>query len=444
MPGNESPDITKGEFDYWTRPSMQYSRQLLPPVLSQGQPTTRKRAGVEICSDSWDCSYVIDFIGPGYKCQELASGVGSKMKKLGDSEAPFDTSAIAPEGNFTYLAVTGRGEYGQQVISENGRPVSKPPYPKNMGAFRTEPIIWIGYATVNDTSVPQPWSRVAPDWYDAYTPVIFGCEHYEINYTVKFAYIQGEQSHEIISRNYMRKVVDTTYLLDEEDPDERLRDCTVATPVENYVFPHDVRNYKRTAAFHSLGYGLRTYLNGTIRIPYFIAETEMVLTSLITFVNYLPVDNLPQAIEKLYEDIIVSLLSEPSFIAVSWASNGKPSGHARGGLETSYPCVRTRPSTVFRYDMLQLLAVYLASFVLALVGVLLGFQAAREEGLMRDMKPSSIIEATRAPSLNELGPGGELDKNNVRVGYGLVQQHAGESLRSFGLEGGVVQQSGRS
>ncbi|KAJ4214954.1 hypothetical protein NW759_009978 [Fusarium solani] len=109
MPGNESPDITKGEFDYWTRPSMQYSRQLLPPVLSQGQPTTRKRAGVEICSDSWDCSYVIDFIGPGYKCQELASGVGSKMKKLGDSEAPFDTSAIAPEGNFTYLAVTVEG-----------------------------------------------------------------------------------------------------------------------------------------------------------------------------------------------------------------------------------------------------------------------------------------------------------------------------------------------
>ena len=60
------------------------------------------------------------------------------------------------------------------------------------------------------------------------------------------------------------------------------------------------------------------------------------------------------------------------------------------------------------------------------------------------MKPSSIIEATRAPSLNELGPGGELDKSNVRVGYGLVQQHAGGSLRSFGLEGGVIQKSGRS
>lgn len=88
--------------------------------------------------------------------------------------------------------------------------------------------------------------------------------------------------------------------------------------------------------------------------------------------------------------------------------------------------------------------VYLVSFVLASVGVLLGFRAACEEGLMRDMKPSSIIEATRAPSLNELGPGGELGKNKVKVGYGLVQPHAGESVMSFGLEGGAVQQPGRS
>ncbi|EEU43795.1 uncharacterized protein NECHADRAFT_95095 [Fusarium vanettenii 77-13-4] len=437
-PGKDQLDITKGETDYWNRPSMQYARQLLPPVLCQGQPTTRKKAGVAICSDNWDCSYVISFVGPGYKCQQLASGVGSKVKKLGESEAPFDTSDIVPEGNFTYLAQTKMGEYGEQQLATSGpggRPSFSQPYPKNLGAFRTEPIIWIGYATVNDTSLPQPMSREDPDWYDAYTPVIFGCEHYEINYTVKFEYIRGEQSQEIIGRDYMKKVVNTTYLAGEGDLDKRLRDRTVATPEENYVFPRDVRSYKRTAAFHSLGHGLRSYLDGKIKMPYAIAETDIVLTSLITHVNLLPVDNLPSAIEKLYEDIIVSLLSNPAFLAVSWASNGKPSGYARGGPDTNYPCVRTRPSTIFRYDMLQLVAVYLVSFVLALIGVLLGFQAACEEGLMRDMKPSSIIEATRAPSLNELGPGGELDKNNVRVGYGLVQQHAGGSLRSFGLEG---------
>ncbi|KAI8716759.1 hypothetical protein NCS52_00970300 [Fusarium sp. LHS14.1] len=404
-PGIDKPDITKGEFDYWDRPSMQYARQLLPSVLCQGQLTTRKKAGLEICSDNWDCSYVISFVAPGYKCQELASEVGSKVKKLGESEVPFDTSDIAPEGNFTYLAHTKMGEYGEQQLAKSdpgGRPSFRPPYPKNLGTFRTEPIM-------DD-----------PDWHDAYTPVIFGCEHYEINYTVKFEYIRGEQSHEVIDRDYLKKVVNTTHLPGEQDSDKRLKDRTVAMPEENYVVPRDVRSYKRTAAYHSLGDGLRAYLDGSIKMPFAIAETDIVLTSLITHVNLLPVDNLPRAIEKLDEDIIVSLLSDPAFLAVSWASNGKPSGYARGGPETKYPCVRTRPSTIFRYDMFQLISVYLGSFVLALVGVLLGFQAAREEGVMRDMKPSSIIEATRAPSLNELGPGGELDKSNVRVGYGLV------------------------
>ncbi|RSL49194.1 hypothetical protein CEP54_012570 [Fusarium duplospermum] len=439
-------DGTKNEFDYWANPGIQFMKVIIPRVMSQGQATTRKQAGIEICSENWDCSYTINFIAPGYKCQELASGVGSEVKKLGDSEPPFDISLLVPEGNSTYVADTYRGDYDQQLVKSGpgGRPISTPPHPKNLGAFRTEPIIWIGYSTVNDTSLPQPKWRNASDWHDAYKPVIFGCEHYEVNYTAKFRYIRGEQSHEIISRDYLRKVVNTTFLPDKQDPDKRLQDRTVATPEENYVFPHDTKNYRRIAAYHSLGLGLRNYLNGTIRQPFSVMETQFLLTSLITHINYLPVDNLPRAIEKLYEDVIVSLLSEPSFLAVSWASNGKHSGYAHGGPETNYPCVRTRPSTVFRYDMIQLLAVYLASFVLALVGVLLGFQAAREEGSMRDMKPSSIIEATRAPSLNELGPGGGLDRNNVRVGYGLVQHHAGESLKSFGLEGGVIQQSGRS
>ncbi|RTE84649.1 hypothetical protein BHE90_000704 [Fusarium euwallaceae] len=439
-------DPTKDRFEYWAEPSPQYSELILPRVMSQGQPATRKGAGLEICSESWNCSYTIDFVAPAYKCEELASGVGSKVKKLGDSEPPFNTSIIAPEGNFTYFGITDQGEYGfEQVNSRDaGIPVSRPPYPKNLGAFRTEPIIWIGYATVNDTSVPQPSSRAEADWDDAYNPVIFGCEHYEAKHSVKFEYVKGVQSHKVISREYLRKVVDTTYLPDELDPDKRLTDRTVAIPEENYVFPSDLRKYRRTAAYHSLGFGLRAYLAGGLSQPNAVTTTNIYLTALNTYPNYLPVNDLPQAIEKLYEDIIISLLSEPTFIAVSWASNGKPSGDVRGGPETSYPCYRTRPGTIFVYDATQLAAVYLASFALALVGVLLGLQAVREEGLMRDMKLSSIIEATRAPSLDQLAPRGELDKDEVRVGYGLVQQHDGESFRSFGLEGSVVQQSGKS
>jgi hypothetical protein len=52
---------------------------------------------------------------------------------------------------------------------------------------------------------------------------------------------------------------------------------------------------------------------------------------------------------------------------------------------------------------------------------------------MRDMKPSSIIEASRASNLNALGINGEF-----RIGYGLVHDEAGRSVPSFGIEGNVT------
>ncbi|KAM0424549.1 hypothetical protein ACHAPT_010265 [Fusarium lateritium] len=250
-------DLTKDEFYYFDTPSVRYSQLILPKAILQGQAVARDDAGLDACSENWNCSYVIEFIAPGYKCEELASGVGSKVKKLGESEAPFDTSMLAPEGNHTYYALTYRGQYSAQTASRNSRgvPSYPPPYPKNLGAFRTEPILWIGYATVNDTSIPQPSSRDEADWYDAYTPVIFGCEHYEVNYTVKFEYNGGAQSYNITSRDYLRRVVNTRYLPDEEDPNEKLKDPTAATPEKNYVLPSDRRKYRRTAVYHSLGRG---------------------------------------------------------------------------------------------------------------------------------------------------------------------------------------------
>ncbi|KAI8665359.1 hypothetical protein NCS56_00971600 [Fusarium sp. Ph1] len=441
-------EFTTDKFNYFTGETVGFEF-VLARTIYQRQAVVRANAGSEVCSEGWNCSYTINFIGPGYKCQELASGAGSKVKKLGGSEAPFNISIIAPEANYTYFADMDRGEYGmEQIINSSfgGMPLFDPPYPKNMGAFRTEPIIWIGYVTVNDTSLPQPLRRNASDWYEAYKPVIFGCEHYEVNYTIRFNYTRAEQSHKVIGRKFLNKVVDTRYLPNQRDPDKRLKDQTVATPEENYVLPNDLHRYRRVAAYHTLGYGLRRYLNGTMRTGdgLQVINSKARDTLLLTQPNLLPIHNLQEGIQNMYEDLLISLLSEPDFVVVSWASNGKPSGYASGGPETEYPCLRTRLSTTFRYDWLQLIVVYLVSFVLASIGVLLGFRAAREEGLMRDMKPSSIIEATRAQSLNELGPGGGLDKTHVRVGYGLVQQHAGESMRSFGLEGGVVQQSGRS
>jgi hypothetical protein len=428
------------EFDYFHRPSSQCETYLAKKPLLMGEAIVRKESAAEICAEGWNCSYVVDFVAPGYKCQELASGVDSEVKKLGDATAPFNTSAIAPMGKYTYLAVTDQGDYdtSQILASIGGKPKQKPPYPDNLGAFRTEPIIWIGYATVDNLSVPQPTIPGREDWYKAYTPVIIGCEHYEVNYTVQFNYTRGAQSFHIQRRDYLRKVVNTTYIT-KKDPDKRLIDRTRATPESNYVLPTNVREYRRVAAYHSIGSVLRRYLNGTIIMPNILATTDIIYTSLVNRLNYLPIKDFRKGIQRAYEDMIISMFAEPSFSAVSWAADGKPCGNAKGGSSTAYPCQRQRITTFFDYNMAQLLSVYAASIFLAVVSVLFGLQAYREEGAMRNMKPSSIIEASRASNLHTLG----VEGRNVKIGYGLVQQQAGGSVRSFGIEGNVEQQRQR-
>ncbi|KAL9567821.1 hypothetical protein ACKAV7_008124 [Fusarium commune] len=315
----------------WNISSKQFDMLIATKTTLMGEAIVRKESGLEICGQGWNCSYVANFVAPGYKCQELASGVDSEVKKLGNATVPFNTSVIAPVGNRTYYAINDRGEYGDPQMSSHagGKPKEDPPYPDNFGAFRTEPIMWIGYANVDDLSVPQPDTPGTEVWMEAYTPVIIGCKHYEVNYTAQFNYTGGAQFVDIKRREYLRKVVDTTYI-PEKDPDKRLKDRTQAVPESNYIFPTDVKKCRRTAAYHSIGSGLRKYLNGTTTMPHYNVNSELLYTRLITPVNYLPIKNFRQGIQSLYEDMIISIFSEPSFSVVSWAANGKPSGIAKG------------------------------------------------------------------------------------------------------------------
>lgn len=430
---NFNPD----DFDYYAGSSYQVNNLVATKTILMGEAIVRKESALEICGEVWNCSFVINFLAPGYKCEELASGIDSEVKKLGNATAPFNTSVLAPMGDRTYYAINDQGDYGfpQMLSYAEGRPKHGPPYPKNFGAFRTEPIMWIGYATVDDPSVPQPDTPGTDEWRKAYTPVIIACEHYEVNYTAQFNYTAGAQFVDIQGREYLRKVVDTTYV-PEKDPDKRLDDRSRAAPESNYIFPTDIKHYRRTAAYHSLGSLLRLYLNGTTDMRNYNVNPNLFSTRLITRLNYLPVKNLRQEIRGFYEDMLISLFAEPSFSVVSWAANGKPSGVARGGPSTAYPCRRQRIATFFRYNMAQLLSVYAASIFLAVIGVLLGLQAYQEEGIMRDMKPSSIMEASRASNLHVLGV---RQGSNVKIGYGLVHEEAGRSVRSFGVEGNVQQ-----
>ncbi|KAF5986636.1 hypothetical protein FCOIX_1450 [Fusarium coicis] len=377
-------------------------------------------AAKEVCSDGWNCTYVVDFLAPAYKCEELASGVGSKVKKLGDAEAPFKTSILALEGSYTFISMAARENYTTYSSAR----------PKYLGVFKNEPIIWVGYATVKGINKPQPRNKEDKSWDKAYTPIIFGCEHYEVNYTVRFDYVRGAQSYKITNREYVRKVVNTT-LVSENTSGKTSKKLSI--PESNWVRPQDYKEYRRTAAYHVIGEGLRRYVGGAVNTANNVTTTYILLTSLGSKINPLPIPNLRQGIQKLYEDLVISLLSEPSFVAVAWASNGKPSGTGKGDASTRYPCRRQRQTTLFVYKQVQLLSVYAASILLAVVGVLVGIQAYREVGVMFDMKPSSIIGASKNGALGA-------ERGDTRSGYGLVQEGAETNLGASRTGGNISQQ----
>lgn len=428
-------------FDYWTDTSQQFSEVAWMSAYGQ-QAIMRKNAATEICGTGWNCSFVIDFVGPGYKCQELASGVDSTVKKLGDAKAPFNTSILLPYGNYSYIAMAGRGDYATPQIDcgSGGVPKQLPPYPEKLGAFRTEPILWIGYAAVENPTAPQPENNTAEGWYDAYTPTIFGCEHYETKYSVQFNYTGGLPSHIIRERKFMSKVIDTRYIGDLDLYDGTL-DNTTAIPESNYVYPTDIRRYRRTAAYHSLGNQMRYFINGTISMPNYVSETKATQTKLIDRHNYLPISNFREEVQGFYEEIILSLLSDPQFIAVSWANDpGQYTGIELGGKETNYPCIRERTTNCYVYHKAQLWSVYVVAILIALGGLVSGAVAARGEGVTRNTRFSSMVAATRGQGgLDQVRWDDHPQVGNVRVGYGLVPGKTDERVYGFGLEGQVRQ-----
>ncbi|KAH7007489.1 hypothetical protein EDB80DRAFT_752074 [Ilyonectria destructans] len=274
-------------------------------VASQRVALARENPAKQIYNDSWNCSFVVDFIGPGYKCDELAVGRGSRVKKLGREKAPFTTKDTIPDGEFSYLAVIDETDYAPQQVESGpgGKPTKRLPYAKNLGTWRTEPIIWIGCAAVNDMEQPQPLNRAIDD-------------------------------------------------------DGTLDNTTV--PKTNYIFPRDTHRYRRAAAHHS-------------RVP--------LLESTERDTNVFRSNDLISAIK-------------PQFAVVAWAQHpSQPSGIRVGGAKTNYPCIRTFLCVFYEYRLIQLCLVYGVSILLAVVGACSGLVAAREEGVMRNMKTSSIIIA---------------------------------------------------
>lgn len=478
-PQGEDPP---GWFDYYTAPGPTFVQTATIGAFL-GQAVSRKNASLETCSPGWNCTFEVSFTAPGYKCTELASGVDSALKNLtqesGEAEPPFGTDILLPKGSFAYYAFASGGEYSTtqlKDVSPGGIPNMKPPYPKHFGAFRTEPVVWIGYAVLANPDETPPTEPSDPKWNSSFIPKIFGCEHYETNYTVHFNYTDGTQYTTVKKRTFLTPIINTTFV-PHVDADDGTADNTTATPEENYVYPTDVERYRRVAAYHSLGYMLREFVNGTVEIESSlvnpIANTAALQTKLLDpRNNYFAYPNLMSLIQGFYEDLILSIFSNPQFVEVVWAAQtGEQTGTlAEGGgrrnhSDYAYPCTRSRTANLYSFHARDLWIVYGIAVLLAVLGLVAGALALHENGgVVRNTRFSSIVAATRGPPLEKVnweGPGqdrGDVpnDVRRLRIGYGKVgldvqntptsydtrypgQEPAGGVKCGFGLEGDVNQ-----
>ncbi|KAK3356454.1 hypothetical protein B0T25DRAFT_451700 [Lasiosphaeria hispida] len=459
-------------FDYYTAPYPTLEQTATIGAFLE-QTIMRKNAQLETCGSGWNCTFEIQFTAPGYKCTELASGVGSKAKNLtqesGSIAPPFDIDIILPEGPYSYYTFATGGEYSTVQMKDvgiGGIPNDPPPYPKNFGAFRTEPIVWVGYAQIADPSKPVPTDPASPEWSTAFIPKLFACENYESSYTVRFNYSSGTQSTTTTNLTFHSPVVNTTYIPN-LDANDGTADNITAVPESNYILPIDKARYRRTAAYHSLGFMLRQFLNGTISIDKSlvnpIVNTAAIQTKLLDpQSNFFPRPNLQEMVQRFYEDIILSMLSQAQFAAVVWAKNpAEQSGTVfKDGDDYLYPCVKSRTANMYKYHVRDLWIVYSIAILLALVGVLTGSWAmGGNQGGLRDTRWSSIVAATRGPALDNVnwegrpGEGEDVTGNakNLKVGYGVLQASlsGGEASSTgwdsegrrygFGLEGHVRQ-----
>ncbi|KAM0444633.1 hypothetical protein ACHAQK_002131 [Fusarium lateritium] len=437
--GNLAKDAKKNDniFEYYNGPSSSLDR-IAAGVFSSGQTTQKPNMSNEICGEGWDCSTTIHFVGPGYKCEELANGVGSEMKSFGDAKAPFNLSYLVPAANYTYLANTDLGEYMRpqmENVSIGGIPSEEdgPNFPKNLGVFRTEPAVWIGYAAVDDQTKEHAKDKETNGWNDDYTPIIFACDHWEVNYAVMFNFTAGNQKYDMKERDYKRKIIDTTWTSWTNESTDGTADGNYAEPEINYISPRkDYGRYRRVAAYHSLGLRLREKLFGNVKVQgTVLADGAITTTNLLDRHESLPVHNFQQEVRRVYEDLLISLLSDPQLLAVAWASDpSKLSGTGIGDEDTNYKCERRRKANFFDYGWPVLAAVYIVSFVIASIGVYFGIDAMTSDGTyaQRVMTFSAIAGATKKVSVDDV------DRRETKIRCFPSEERPGERTYEFRAE----------
>ena len=363
-------------FDYYDQPS-KIARRLAysSAYLKKAQP--RERAAAEFCGLGFNCTYSINFMAPGYKCDDISDST--------PKDAPFTISQIAPEGNFIYHAEVDQGDYKRpQTSTTEGVP--DPGYPVSLGVFESEPVLWIGFTKNTSTKYPAD-SPYAKKWTWVHEPKMFKCVMHHTNYTFEMRY-RPTQNATLKQRDFLYPVINTTLSLNDNGSS-----TFIATPESSFINPHSNTTYKLTAAYHSMGAMLRSFLRGDIEKTsdtFIITRSDISETRLMDGRTSYPQPNLMEAVQSLFEDMLLTLLSEPTLVAAE---------------TQAVRCVKSRTTIVYVYLPSSLWSGYAIAIATTFVSILIGSWAVYQNGVASDTLFSRILVTTRNPTLDHLSVG---------------------------------------
>lgn len=371
------------------------------------EPAVNASASIDSCGEHYNCTYSITFEAPGYQCDQVAD---SNHPDAGNS--PIKLSDLAPEGNNIYYAVVDQGDYKmpQTETGPHGVPINKP-FPESLGVFDVEPTLWIGYAikTAQTYQADSPYR----DWGTVHEPKIIKCVLHNTNYTFKMNYTDGKQTYTRLQRDFLKPVVDTTF-----EPNSRNNSKGTASPSSNFVSPKgDVLAYKKTAAYHALAQLLRNFLGGSVSYSknLFVTSSDISETRLIDAKTTYPQQDLAEAIQTVFEDMIVSLLSDRNLIVAQ---------------KQAVPCDKSQTVSVYKYKREGLWVGYAIAVAAALLCLVVGGWAIHQNGVASDTLFSRILVTTRNPTLDRLSVGAclggdpfpkELTRTKLRFGVLLEE-----------------------
>ncbi|KAF2826385.1 hypothetical protein CC86DRAFT_394370 [Ophiobolus disseminans] len=378
---------TPGWFDYYDQPSAELKRIALLMAYSTNEyPNVKATGRQDACGGNANCTYEQSFVAPGYQCEEVTD-------RALDLGAPFNTSVLVPNGRNLYHAEVDHGAYlqPQNAVFEDGPggiPIGEPP--EDLGVFKSEPYLWIGYA-VNSTvrlASDDPFIR---NWTHRYVPHIVRCTHMETKYTVTWNWTEP-LFHTTVQREYLNPIVNTELT--------RLGNGSISgdpQPSSNYISPRDdVARYKRVASYHAVGSMFRQFIRGTVDLvaplpgpSYALVYSDITKTRLVQ-PNVHPKENLTKELESFYTDLVLSIFSTPDMLVIS--------------NETSV-VNRTLIHSSFIYVPIRLWQCYAPVIFVTLLILLFGALTIWEDGTTFSVGFSRILVTTRNTTLDHISRG---------------------------------------